>query len=57
MTVTGRQATLVTVLLCAAAIVAACGSTGGTASSAAAGAHPCYFGVMISSDRRNSFFC
>ena len=31
MTVNGRRAPLVTVLLCAAAIVAACGSTAGTA--------------------------
>jgi zinc/manganese transport system substrate-binding protein len=40
MTVTGRRAPLVTVLLCAAAIVAACGSTAGTASSAAGAAKP-----------------
>ena len=40
MTVTGRRAPLVTVLLCAAAIVAACGSTAGTAPSAAGTAAP-----------------
>ena len=40
MTVNGRRAPLVTVLLCAAAIVAACGSTAGTASSAAGTAAP-----------------
>ena len=40
MTVTGRRAPLVTVLLCAAAMVAACGSTAGTASSAAGAAAP-----------------
>ena len=38
MTVNERRASLVTVLLCAAAIVAACGSTAGTASSAAGAA-------------------
>ena len=40
MTVNGRRASLVTVMLCAAAIVAACGSTAGTASSAAGTAAP-----------------
>ena len=40
MTATGRRASLVTVLLCAAAMLAACGSTAGTAPSAAGTAAP-----------------